>query len=146
MKKQKIVEDGYGPSEDEDDDYYNYKKVGVLKDVTKKRKMIKKTSLEYKKEEYLQDPLVVFGWDIMLKILNHLDARSVALSLMVSRGWHGVASSDAIWSKKLAVDLEGFGIFVAAQIIRTCYWYLASSCPTRLWVRSLGFHVLYIDQ
>ncbi|PWA55573.1 F-box domain, cyclin-like protein [Artemisia annua] len=99
MKKQKIVEDGYGPSEDEDDDYYN-QKVGVLKDVTKKRKMIKKTSLEYKKEEYLQDPLVVFGWDIMLKILNHLDARSVALSLMVSRGWHGVASSDAIWSKK----------------------------------------------
>ena len=97
MKKQKIVEDGYGPSEDEDD--------GVLKNVTKKRKMIKKTNLEYKTEENLQDPLVVFGWDIMLMILNHLDARSVALSLLVSRGWHGVASSDAIWSKKVHINL-----------------------------------------
>ncbi|GKC68889.1 F-box domain, cyclin-like protein, partial [Tanacetum coccineum] len=107
---QKSVEDGYGPSVD---NYYN-KKVGVLKE----RKAIKKTSLECKTEENLQDPLVVFGWDIMLMILNHLDARSVAQSLMVSRGWHGVASSDAIWSKK-SVDMEGNGIFVAAVIIRT---------------------------
>ncbi|KAA8548916.1 hypothetical protein F0562_000600 [Nyssa sinensis] len=50
--------------------------------------------------ELLQDPLVVFGSEIMMIILNYLDARSVALSLLVSRGWHGVASSDRLWSTK----------------------------------------------
>ncbi|KAF5466205.1 hypothetical protein F2P56_016152 [Juglans regia] len=48
-----------------------------------------------------RDPLEVFGTDIMLMILSNLDARSVALSLVVSRGWYGVASSDRIWSPKL---------------------------------------------
>uniref|UniRef100_A0A251UKC6 Putative F-box domain-containing protein n=1 Tax=Helianthus annuus TaxID=4232 RepID=A0A251UKC6_HELAN len=62
-------------------------KLGVLKEKKKPKRG-------------LEDPLVVFGWDVMLMILNHLDARSLALSLMVSRSWHGVASSDAIWAKK----------------------------------------------
>ncbi|KAJ4722867.1 F-box domain containing protein [Melia azedarach] len=48
----------------------------------------------------LQDPLEVFGGDIMLLILGKLDARSVALSLLVSRAWHGVASSDSLWTSK----------------------------------------------
>lgn len=47
-----------------------------------------------------RDPLIVFGQDIMMMILSYLDARSVALSLLVSRGWHGVASRDALWSPK----------------------------------------------
>ncbi|GLT68996.1 hypothetical protein SLA2020_411830 [Shorea laevis] len=51
-------------------------------------------------EEVLQDPLEVFGRDIMVMILSNLDARSVALSLLVSRAWHGVASSDRLWSSK----------------------------------------------
>lgn len=55
-------------------------------------------------EEVLRrDPLKVFGRDIMLKILHNLDARSVALSLLVSRGWHGVASSDRLWSSKVSL-------------------------------------------
>lgn len=106
-------QDGYEPFEDEHENYYGNlasKKPEVLfKDFiseknnsnsnskNKKRKM-KKRKKKY--DENLQDPLVVFGWDIMLMILSHLDARSVALSLVVSRSWHGVASSDAIWSKK----------------------------------------------
>lgn len=49
----------------------------------------------------LRDPLEVFGRDIMLMILSNLDARSVALSLLVSRTWHGVASSDRIWGPKV---------------------------------------------
>lgn len=49
----------------------------------------------------LRDPLEVFGRDIMLMILSKLDARSVALSLLVSRTWHGVASSDRIWGPKV---------------------------------------------
>ncbi|KAL9688743.1 hypothetical protein QQ045_033167 [Rhodiola kirilowii] len=49
----------------------------------------------------LQDPLEVFGRDIMMMILSHhLDARSVAQSLLVSRAWHGVASSDRLWTSK----------------------------------------------
>ncbi|XP_076911685.1 uncharacterized protein LOC143569730 [Bidens hawaiensis] len=46
------------------------------------------------------DPLVVFGWDVMLLILDHLDARSLAPSLIVSRTWHALASADKLWSKK----------------------------------------------
>uniref|UniRef100_A0A2P2KYI9 Uncharacterized protein LOC107408595 n=1 Tax=Rhizophora mucronata TaxID=61149 RepID=A0A2P2KYI9_RHIMU len=49
----------------------------------------------------LQDPLEVLGRDLMMKILSNLDARSVALSLVVSCGWHGVASSDSLWSIKV---------------------------------------------
>ena len=52
-------------------------------------------------DEVRRDPLEVFGRDIMLMIMNYLDARSVALSLLVSRGWHGVASSDKLWSPKV---------------------------------------------
>ncbi|KAK8635289.1 hypothetical protein V6N13_023166 [Hibiscus sabdariffa] len=37
-------------------------------------------------------------------ILSNLDARSVALSLLVSRAWHGVASSDSLWSYKAAPE------------------------------------------
>ncbi|KAH0637394.1 uncharacterized protein [Solanum tuberosum] len=48
----------------------------------------------------LNDPLVVLGSDIMLMILSCLDARSVALCLLVSCGWRGIASSDKIWSSK----------------------------------------------
>ncbi|KAH0634345.1 hypothetical protein KY284_037131 [Solanum tuberosum] len=48
----------------------------------------------------LNDPLVVLGSDIMLMILSCLDARSVALCLLVSCGWRGFASSDKIWSSK----------------------------------------------
>ncbi|WMV48156.1 hypothetical protein MTR67_041541 [Solanum verrucosum] len=49
----------------------------------------------------LSDPLVVLGSDIMLMILSCLDARSVALCLLVSCGWRGIASSDKIWSSKV---------------------------------------------
>ncbi|PSS35918.1 E3 ubiquitin ligase complex SCF subunit sconB [Actinidia chinensis var. chinensis] len=62
----------------------------------KKRKRENKTACG----SLLQDPLVVFGSDIMMKILRHLDACSVALSLLVSRRWHGVASSDRLWASK----------------------------------------------
>ncbi|KAI3430121.1 F-box domain-containing protein [Psidium guajava] len=47
-----------------------------------------------------RDPLEVFGADLMVMILNNLDARSVALSMLVSRAWHSVASSDRLWSLK----------------------------------------------
>jgi len=44
----------------------------------------------------LSDPLAVLGSDIMLMILSCLDARSVALCLLVSCGWRVVASSDRV--------------------------------------------------
>ncbi|KAJ8763864.1 hypothetical protein K2173_003646 [Erythroxylum novogranatense] len=49
---------------------------------------------------FRRDPLEVLGRDLMLKILGNLDARSVALSLVVCRAWHGVASSDTLWASK----------------------------------------------
>ncbi|CAI9271294.1 unnamed protein product [Lactuca saligna] len=101
-----VVNDGYRPSEYEDDDYngnFASRKMEVLNNFTgeiKKKRKRKRKRGNCDSQENSEDPLVVFGRDIMLMILNHLDARSVALSLLVSRSWHGVASSDAIWSKK----------------------------------------------
>ncbi|KAL5784459.1 hypothetical protein ACOSQ2_006851 [Xanthoceras sorbifolium] len=69
-----------------------------------KRKRMKKKKREKISEKEvvvkLHDPLEVFGRDIMLMILRNLDARSVALALLVSRAWHGVASSDVLWTSK----------------------------------------------
>ncbi|XP_010243640.1 PREDICTED: uncharacterized protein LOC104587644 isoform X2 [Nelumbo nucifera] len=62
--------------------------------------------VEREGSELLQDPLVVFGSDIMLMILSRLDARSLAVSLLVSRGWHSVASSNSIWSSKNRIMKE----------------------------------------
>ena len=56
---------------------------------------------EEEEEVVGRDPLEVFGRDVMVMILNNLDARSVALSLLVSRAWHSVASSDSLWSSKV---------------------------------------------
>lgn len=75
----------------------------------KKRKRNEENDPEDQKQEQgneeeevvARDPLEVFGRDIMVMILSNLDARSVALSLLVSRAWHGVASSDRLWSSKV---------------------------------------------
>jgi hypothetical protein len=63
-----------------------------------------------------RDPLEVFGTDIMLKMLSNLDARSVALSLLVSRGWHAVASSDRIWGAKVGTLFVFSWLFLKAWI------------------------------
>lgn len=73
----------------------------VLLEVKKKRNREKRKEKIEEEEDLSQDPLEVFGRDIILMILKNLDARSVALSLLVSRAWHGVASSDSIWSAKV---------------------------------------------
>ncbi|KAH9650364.1 F-box domain-containing protein [Citrus sinensis] len=73
-----------------------------------KMKLRKKRNREQRKEklkeeeteELLQDPLEAFGRDIMLMILQNLKAHSVALTLLVSRAWNGVASSDTLWTPK----------------------------------------------
>lgn len=56
---------------------------------------------EFPAEEGSWDPLEVFGSGIMMMILNKLDARSVALARLVSRGWLVLASSDKIWAPKV---------------------------------------------
>ncbi|KAI3469895.1 hypothetical protein Pfo_026558 [Paulownia fortunei] len=60
--------------------------------------------LEVAPEEGSQDPLVVFGSGIMMMTFSKLDARSVALACLVSRGWFAVASADKIWALKLLVE------------------------------------------
>lgn len=61
------------------------------------RRKKKKKKVE---DEMVSDPLAVFGSDLMLTILYRLDARSLAQSILVSRGWQGLAASDRLWSKK----------------------------------------------
>ncbi|KAL1548323.1 hypothetical protein AAHA92_16569 [Salvia divinorum] len=47
-----------------------------------------------------EDPLLVFGSEILTIILAKLDLRSLAEVRLVSRGWQAVASSDRIWGPK----------------------------------------------
>ena len=51
----------------------------------------------------LQDPFEVLGSDLLMAILGYVDSRSVALSLLVSRSWYGIASSDSLWSSKVCI-------------------------------------------
>lgn len=69
----------------------------------------KKRKTRRKEEEMMEtgelgfekrDPLVALGSDVIMMILSRLDARTVALSLLVSRGWYGVASTDRLWTTK----------------------------------------------
>ncbi|XP_073112080.1 uncharacterized protein [Elaeis guineensis] len=52
------------------------------------------------------DPLVVLGPDIMTKMLEFLDARSVARSIVVSPRWHEIATSDRLWAAKTRIMKE----------------------------------------
>lgn len=53
---------------------------------------------EERENDGVGDPVEVLGQDLMMKILARLDARSLARSLLVSRPWFSLASSDALWS------------------------------------------------
>jgi hypothetical protein len=66
----------------------------------KKRK--RKKMREDRGRPFCQDPLDVLGRDLMLRVLNNLDARSLALCLVVSRTWNRVASSDLLWTSKVS--------------------------------------------
>ncbi|CAN0875683.1 hypothetical protein LINGRAHAP2_LOCUS10977 [Linum grandiflorum] len=48
----------------------------------------------------LQNPLEVLGFDIMMEIIGKLDARGVALCLLVSHSWKSIASTDTLWASK----------------------------------------------
>ncbi|KAL9237739.1 hypothetical protein vseg_012252 [Gypsophila vaccaria] len=44
------------------------------------------------------DPVDVIGEDLMMRVFGRLDARSLVYSLLVSRFWFSLASSDLLWS------------------------------------------------
>ncbi|KAF5738531.1 F-box family protein [Tripterygium wilfordii] len=71
-----------------------------MKRKKKMRKREKGNEEEEQEKVVRKDPLEVLGWELMMMILNKLDARSVALSLLVSRCWYFVASSDRLWTSK----------------------------------------------
>uniref|UniRef100_A0A2N9GNM0 F-box domain-containing protein n=1 Tax=Fagus sylvatica TaxID=28930 RepID=A0A2N9GNM0_FAGSY len=94
-----------------------YDAVGEEMERHRKRRKRKKPEKQTVQEE-TKDPLEVFGTDIMLKILSNLDARSVALCLLVSRAWHAVASSDRLWAPK-EVNIHSSSIGLSANVM--CY-------------------------
>ncbi|XP_058101387.1 uncharacterized protein LOC131245738 isoform X2 [Magnolia sinica] len=71
---------------------------GRMPSAKRRKKRAREKEGEEIEDSDVRDPLVVFGPDILTMILCHLDARSVAQSLLVSHGWHEVASSDLLWS------------------------------------------------
>ncbi len=119
-----------------------YDAVGEEMERHRKRRKRKKPEKQTVQEE-TKDPLEVFGTDIMLKILSNLDARSVALCLLVSRAWHAVASSDRLWAPKVGAPfsfshlnlpfLLSFGVWV---LIIFCVWFVINGV---LCVSSIGY-------
>ncbi|KAJ4849066.1 hypothetical protein Tsubulata_037811 [Turnera subulata] len=85
---------------DELEDQSSGQNAVVLGDEEGKRRKRRKRGGGGVQQPMARDPLEVLGRDIMLKIMSKLDARSVALSLVASRGWHAVASSDHLWAPK----------------------------------------------
>ncbi|KAJ9558707.1 hypothetical protein OSB04_013321 [Centaurea solstitialis] len=85
------LEDGYEGSADEDDYDINGKRLleSEARVMKKRKRVVKK-----------KDPLMVCGCDMMSIIFSHLDACSLASSLLVSPRWYRVASTDALWAKK----------------------------------------------
>ncbi|XP_047323337.1 uncharacterized protein LOC124927042 [Impatiens glandulifera] len=94
------IENSNATSEPCDDEF------GDQEPETASRKRRRKTTrgvlspTENSKEVLAQDPLAVFGSDFMEAMLTRLDARSVALSLLVSRRWYAVAASNRLWTTK----------------------------------------------
>lgn len=68
----------------------------------KERKRKRKKMKEEGGRPLCQDPLDLLGRDLMLRVLNNLDARSVARCLVVSLSWNRVASSDLLWTSKVS--------------------------------------------
>lgn len=69
-----------------------------------------------------EDPLLVFGSEIMTIIMGKLDIRSVAEARLVSRGWQAVASSDRIWGPKVRF-LRPF-LFICIYLFVYIYFFL----------------------
>ncbi|KAJ6939619.1 hypothetical protein NC651_005933 [Populus alba x Populus x berolinensis] len=57
-----------------------------------------------------QDPLHLLGKDLMLRVLNNLDAHSMARCVVISRSLNRVASSNLLW-----IDLQG--VFLLSCIL-----------------------------
>ena len=82
-REQSTAKDGYEPYADEDDDSYEKSESECVAPVENLRRRNRGKRRLTKNGCNLQDPLVVCGFDIMLMILSHLDARTVASSLVV---------------------------------------------------------------
>ncbi|KAJ7007001.1 hypothetical protein NC653_006151 [Populus alba x Populus x berolinensis] len=65
-----------------------------------------------------QDPLHLLGRDLMLRVLNNLDAHSVARCIVISHSWNRVASSDLLWTFKVF-------FFCLAFLIDVCVYYFS---------------------
>ncbi|EAZ02918.1 uncharacterized protein [Oryza sativa Japonica Group] len=54
-----------------------------------------------------EDPVDVLGEEVMGRVMELLDARSVARCTAVSRAWRGVAADDRLWAPKCAELMAG---------------------------------------
>ncbi|KAK3153862.1 hypothetical protein QOZ80_2BG0182500 [Eleusine coracana subsp. coracana] len=65
------------------------------------------------------DPVEVLGEHVMGRVMELLDARSVARCTAVSRGWHGVAADDRLWAPKCAELMAGKAHIPRLTLVRT---------------------------
>ncbi|KAL6641037.1 hypothetical protein ACP70R_019218 [Stipagrostis hirtigluma subsp. patula] len=65
------------------------------------------------------DPVEVLGEGVMERVMELLDARSVARCTAVSRAWRGVAADDRLWAPKCAELMAGKAHIPRSTLIRT---------------------------
>ncbi|RCV42639.1 hypothetical protein SETIT_9G231600v2 [Setaria italica] len=65
------------------------------------------------------DPVEALGEVVMGRVMELLDARSVARCTVVSRAWRGVAADDRLWAPKCAELMAGKAHIPRLTLIRT---------------------------
>ncbi|CAL4933734.1 unnamed protein product [Urochloa decumbens] len=65
------------------------------------------------------DPVEALGEEVMGRVMELLDARSVARCTAVSRAWRGVAADDRLWAPKCAELMAGKAHIPRLTLIRT---------------------------
>ena len=119
---------------------FDYDPIGMELEMERHRKRRKKWKEEVVDVPLRRDPLEVFGTDIMLKILSYLDARSVALSLLVSHAWHAVSSTNRLWASKVAYF--SFFPFIFQFLFLSCGLPCDFRFTMKFWLLGLNSFVL----
>jgi hypothetical protein len=65
---------------------------------------------------WVGDPVEALGEEVMERVMELLDARSVARCTVVSRAWRGVAADDRLWAPKVRTSCISH--LVACALVR----------------------------
>lgn len=70
---------------------------------------------------WTSDPMEALGEDVMGRVMEFLDARSVARCTAVSRAWRGVAADNRLWAPKVRFG-RSTPLYFASVGLRRAGW------------------------